>query len=407
MKTSSLPLIIFVLAGLILGVGGQAAAQRTLTVTKDGTGTGLVTSSPPGIRCGTDCTETITKEGRRFVLTARPASTSYFAGWAGTCAGTLKTCAVTMTADAAVTATFSLKEAAMGFSSDSIDFGTVEMGEKVTQIFKVSNSGTGDLYVTLSGLENSDFSFVGRSNAKIRPKGSFGFKIKYKPSADALSDSGINENEPSGAKEKPKIIILQVTSNDPNKPSVEVPVLADLVPKTGYDLKVESNVTFNVPTKVNITYKQKGEIPFNLIEHSQAGFEATKYVDCTPGGDNPDPQNWICKGSTTYSATGTLTGTEGKCTVNGSGMYFYEMTGFVAGNLFAELTITEVSGGWTMCCPGGCGLAPDYMAGVFHQGSKFNVEIPVKPAAKVTKTVGPLYPNDPYSGSIIWSVIFK
>jgi Leucine-rich repeat (LRR) protein len=77
-----------------------------LTVTKDGTGSGRVTSSPAGIDCGTDCDETVVGDSV-FTLTATADQGSFFAGWSGGCTGTAPTCDVVVeSADASVTATF-------------------------------------------------------------------------------------------------------------------------------------------------------------------------------------------------------------------------------------------------------------------------------------------------------------
>ena len=54
----------------------------TLTVTKEGSGNGTVTSDPPGIDCGTDCIE-IYDSGTRVTLTPTPDPGSTFVGWAG------------------------------------------------------------------------------------------------------------------------------------------------------------------------------------------------------------------------------------------------------------------------------------------------------------------------------------
>jgi hypothetical protein len=60
----------------------------TLTVTKGGTGSGTVTSSPVGIDCGSSCsTEVLSKT--KVTLFATPAPGSVFAHWSGgTCSGT-------------------------------------------------------------------------------------------------------------------------------------------------------------------------------------------------------------------------------------------------------------------------------------------------------------------------------
>ena len=79
--------------------------QRTLTVTKAGTGSGTVTSAPGGIACGSDCTEAYAN-GTTVTLTAVASTGSTFGGWSGGgCSGT-GTCSVSMTAAQAVTATF-------------------------------------------------------------------------------------------------------------------------------------------------------------------------------------------------------------------------------------------------------------------------------------------------------------
>jgi List-Bact-rpt repeat protein len=79
-----------------------------LTVNKDGTGTGGVTSSPAGIDCGATCSHSYA-QGQMITLTATPTFGSTFAGWSGGgCSGT-GSCVVTMgTSDVVVTATFTL-----------------------------------------------------------------------------------------------------------------------------------------------------------------------------------------------------------------------------------------------------------------------------------------------------------
>ncbi len=59
-----------------------ASASYALTVIKSGTGSGTVTSIPPGISCGTDCTEA-QAAGTVITLVATADSGSTFAGWSG------------------------------------------------------------------------------------------------------------------------------------------------------------------------------------------------------------------------------------------------------------------------------------------------------------------------------------
>jgi hypothetical protein len=82
-----------------------ALAGATLVVARSGTGTGTVTSTPAGITCGSDCTETLVA-GTSLTLAAAAASGSTFSGWSGGgCSGTA-TCIMTVSADTTVTATF-------------------------------------------------------------------------------------------------------------------------------------------------------------------------------------------------------------------------------------------------------------------------------------------------------------
>ena len=80
-------------------------ATFTLTVSKTGTGSGTVTTSPTGINCGSDCTETY-DDGTSVTLIPAPASGSTFAGWSGDADCTDGN--VTMDAARSCTATFDL-----------------------------------------------------------------------------------------------------------------------------------------------------------------------------------------------------------------------------------------------------------------------------------------------------------
>jgi hypothetical protein len=85
-----------------------------LTVSKSGTGSGTVTSTPAGIACGTTCTATY-DAGATVTLTPAADVTSTFAGWAGACTGT-GVCTVTMDSARSVAATFTRKTYALTVS---------------------------------------------------------------------------------------------------------------------------------------------------------------------------------------------------------------------------------------------------------------------------------------------------
>ena len=74
----------------------------TLEVSK--TGSGSVTSSSPGIICGSDCSE-VYNSITEVTLTANPEPYSVFTGWSGYCSGA-STCEITMNHDVSVSATF-------------------------------------------------------------------------------------------------------------------------------------------------------------------------------------------------------------------------------------------------------------------------------------------------------------
>ncbi len=81
-----------------------AAALQELTVTLAGAGSGTVSSTPAGITCGTDCTESYVR-GTSVQLRAIPDSQNLFGGWSGACTGT-GLCTVAMNDVRNVTATF-------------------------------------------------------------------------------------------------------------------------------------------------------------------------------------------------------------------------------------------------------------------------------------------------------------
>ena len=77
----------------------------TISITKIGSGNGLVFSTPSGLSCGSICSATPTS-GSTVLLDALPAAGSRFAGWSGSgCAG-VGSCTILMTAARFVTANF-------------------------------------------------------------------------------------------------------------------------------------------------------------------------------------------------------------------------------------------------------------------------------------------------------------
>ena len=87
----------------VTGTFNTIPVTASLTVTKNGTGAGTVTSSPAGINCGATCSSNF-PGGTSVTLTASATAGSTFVGWSGGgCSGT-GPCVVTLNANTTVTA---------------------------------------------------------------------------------------------------------------------------------------------------------------------------------------------------------------------------------------------------------------------------------------------------------------
>jgi uncharacterized protein (DUF2141 family) len=80
-------------------------SSYTLTIVKSGTGSGIVTSNPTGINCGSTCTYQFAS-GSSVTLTATPDASSTFSGWLGGATGSGSTVTVTMNSNTVVEAIF-------------------------------------------------------------------------------------------------------------------------------------------------------------------------------------------------------------------------------------------------------------------------------------------------------------
>ena len=83
--------------------------EFTLTVARNGTGTGFVISDPLGISCGSNCSETFF-QGTLVILTATPTGGSTFSGWIGCPLLNGDECFNTVDSDRTITATFEADE---------------------------------------------------------------------------------------------------------------------------------------------------------------------------------------------------------------------------------------------------------------------------------------------------------
>jgi hypothetical protein len=102
-----------------------------LNVIKSGNGSGTVISSPSGIACGSDCSESYASRAS-VKLTATVASGSVFRGWRGGGCGTAISCTVVVNGSTSVTALF-------------------DTAESITAKIGVYRPSTGDFFLDLNG----------------------------------------------------------------------------------------------------------------------------------------------------------------------------------------------------------------------------------------------------------------
>jgi hypothetical protein len=162
-----------------------AQNSYTLSVTKTGTGTGAITSSPAGISCGPDCSEIYTA-GTTVTLTASSDTSSTFGGWSGGgCTGT-GTCSVTMNAEKAITATFTLRTytitATAGIGGSISPSGNVSVNNGSNQTFTITpNSGYGMADVKVDGVSKGTLSTYTFTNVTSNHTIEASFKDNNRP----------------------------------------------------------------------------------------------------------------------------------------------------------------------------------------------------------------------------------
>lgn len=154
-----------------------------LTVSKSGTGT--VTSTPAGINCGIDCTESFAS-GTVATLTATPGTGYTFSGWSGDCSGT-STCTVTMSAARNVIANFTatpvgvLSIAKIGTGSGTVTRtgGALNCGSTCTESLTPGSS------VTLNAIPAAGSTFTGWSGGTCTGTGSCSFTLNSNTTVNA------------------------------------------------------------------------------------------------------------------------------------------------------------------------------------------------------------------------------
>jgi hypothetical protein len=144
-----------------------AESNQTLIVNKSGTGSGTVSSSPAGINCGSDCSESFAYN-TVVTLTAAPTSPSTFGGWSGAgCSGT-GTCIVTMSSARSVTANFidatpPIVTAITRVNPSPTSLASVKFTVKFSEV--VTGVDAADFSLTLTGVTGAKVTAVSGTGA--------------------------------------------------------------------------------------------------------------------------------------------------------------------------------------------------------------------------------------------------
>jgi hypothetical protein len=169
-----------------------SAKNHSLSVTKSGTGAGVVTSSPSGINCGSDCSVEYSAD-TSVTLTVSPDDKSTFTGWSGAC-NSKYTCTVSMDAAKSVTANFAMKtyiiNATSGTGGGLSPSGSVKVNHGTNQTFTIStDTGYRIADVLVDGQSAGAVSFYTFSNVAATHTIEANFSVDTLPQ-ETIIDNG-------------------------------------------------------------------------------------------------------------------------------------------------------------------------------------------------------------------------
>ena len=120
-KILKLPVLLSCIAFVNLNTNAQSFS---LTVSKNGSGGGTVSSAPAGINCGSTCSF-LFPTGTPVTITATPDATSSFSGWSGAATGTNSSALINMNSDKTVSANFTRNSYTLNISKSGTGSGTI------------------------------------------------------------------------------------------------------------------------------------------------------------------------------------------------------------------------------------------------------------------------------------------
>ena len=135
---------------------------HTLSVNLSGTGSayGTATSSPAGIDCGGNCSETY-DYGRMVILTATPGAGSSFEGWEGCGLVQNNQCTVVLGGNRSVTATFSHVPADVLVCPTGCDQNSIQAAIDASGPGDTIKVAQGTYYENVSVLDSKQFTVQG------------------------------------------------------------------------------------------------------------------------------------------------------------------------------------------------------------------------------------------------------
>ncbi|GBC59402.1 hypothetical protein DENIS_0341 [Desulfonema ishimotonii] len=304
--------------GNILSITSSGAPpSHMLSVSKSGTGTGTITSTPSGINCGADCTETF-PENTSVTLTATPDAGSVFAGWIGGCTGT-DDCVISMTEDTLITAEFTLGSGDQPILSVTPAQAEVPATTSTTA-FTISNTGTGTMTWTIS--DAAEWLTVSLNSGT--GDGTFAISCQENKGGSRTGTITVTANGAAGSPKTVKIIQaasadagidISLQASDSVLPdetfNMEVRVSGEKN-VTGMDLKINFNSTLVQVAGITVN-ESSVDVSANINTVNENGQAAIAYLDFAGIGFVPGNDRLLatltCKalipGSATFSFDST------------------------------------------------------------------------------------------------------
>lgn len=168
-----------------------------VSISRTGTGTGTVTSSPPGIDCGDACSNVFPEGSEAVLLFQTPTTDSGFNGWGGEACSGIGVCGFSMLSDKVVSADFTLsplvknRRTGVSYNNLATAYSEAESGDTIMALSTLTAAGLNlnkptnliieggydAVYSTCIGLTP----VLGRVNVSLAPLHVHGVAIRTAP----------------------------------------------------------------------------------------------------------------------------------------------------------------------------------------------------------------------------------